>query len=98
MNSRLLIYSCIALVIIPIRSHGQERSTWLSGAVDAHGVRHAGRDFIGRAPWMNDVSYSVRPEYPYRERGQRHVGSGLFRLTLDLKSGSVRKVTIVKST
>ena len=47
---------------------------------------------------MNDVVHMVQPEYPQSERAQNHRGSGLLRLTLDFKTGSVAQVAILKST
>jgi TonB family protein len=61
-------------------------------AVDAKGLRHRGSE------WMNDLVVTSRPEYPRSERAQHHTGSGLLRLTLDLKTGSVTRVAIVRST
>jgi TonB family protein len=47
---------------------------------------------------MNDATKTVAPEYSYVAR-QRHIaGSGLFRLTLNLKTGTVSKVTVLQST
>jgi TonB family protein len=47
---------------------------------------------------MNDTITAVAPNYPDSERARRHTGSGLLRLTLDLKTGSVIRVAVVKST
>jgi TonB family protein len=98
MKSRVLVVaSYVIAFLVPITSHGQ-RSTWLSAAVDAKGVRHRGSDYPGRAPWMNDVIHMVKPDYPYAERAQHHQGSGLLRLELDMKTGSVTRIAIVTST
>ncbi len=79
--------------------HADDRSKWLSAAVDAQGVRHRGADYGGgRAPWINDATAKASPEYPEKEKKQGHAGSGLFRLTIDLTTGSVRKVRVVQST
>lgn len=40
----------------------------------------------------------VAPSYPYDERIQRHTGNGYFRVILDLKSGTVKMITVAKST
>lgn len=48
-------------------------------------------------PWMADVIKTVPPAYPYQDRARYHQGSGLFRVTLDSKSGSVTNVTVRKS-
>src|SRR6187551_2216636 len=69
-------------------------------AVNSAGKRFNEREFPEpkRAPWLRDVIKDVKPRYPYEERGKRHMGRGLFRMAIDLKTGSVRKVTIVRST
>src|ERR1700719_1108627 len=97
MKSRALVASYVIAFVVPITSNAQ-RSTWLSAALDAQGVRHRGSDYPGRAPWMNDVVHMVKPDYPYAERAQHHRGSGLLRLELDMKTGSVTRIAIVKST
>ena len=65
-----------------------------AGAVDAKGVRHQGRD----VDWTQDVIYSVRPNYPLSERALHHTGSVLLQLNLDLRTGRVTKVIVLKST
>ena len=68
-------------------------------AIDAQGVRHAARDYSGRpVPWRGDITKSVAPEYSYEDRTRHHEGSGLFRLTLDLKTGFVTDVLMIRST
>jgi TonB family protein len=85
-------------VLLPIASGADDRSRWNSAAVDAHSVRYQGRDYPNGGMWMKDVVYRVAPEYSLSERAQRHFGSGLLRLTLDLKTGTVTKVQILQST
>ena len=48
--------------------------------------------------WERDLIRTAPPLYPYADRARRHQGSGLFRLTLDLKTGGVIQVTVEKST
>jgi TonB family protein len=69
-------------------------------AVDARGVRHHASEYHGRTPpWETDrVKALPGPEYPYFDRRNLHQGSGLFRLTLDLRTGAVTNVAIIKST
>ncbi len=99
MNSRAFtVVSCVLAFLVPVASHGEGRSTWLSAAVDAKGVRYRGSEYVGTAPWMNDVTHTVTPDYPFDERAQHHKGSGLLRLSLDLRTGSVAKVALIKST
>ena len=70
-----------------------------TSAVDAKGVRHRGLDYPRkRPPWLQDVIKSVAPDYPDRDRILRHKGRGLFKLTLDLKTGEVAKVIVIRST
>jgi TonB family protein len=47
---------------------------------------------------MDDVIKRVNPDYPYTERARRMGGFGLYRVALDLKTGSVNKVTVIQST
>jgi TonB family protein len=91
--------ACVAVLISSPALNAQGRSSWwFSSAVDAQGVRHWGSDYPGRAPWMDDATKTVAPKYPYEDRARHQAGSGLFRLTLDLKTGSVTNVTIIQST
>jgi len=70
-----------------------------SSAVDANGVRHRAQDYGGRPPpWIDDQTKALAPEYPFEARRLRHEGSGLFRLTLDLRSGVVVNITVLRST
>jgi TonB family protein len=67
--------------------------------VDANEVRHLVSDYgEGRAPWDVDMLKFVRPDYPAEYRAQHIEGTGLFRITLDVKTGSVTNVTVLKST
>jgi len=92
----LAMLMCVASLISPVLS--QDASKLPGSAVDAHGVRHYWREpGKKKAPWIEDAIKKVRPQYPY-EAVQRHVtGSGLYRLTVDVNTGSVLKVTVVKS-
>src|SRR2546423_2036025 len=94
---RVFFICAAVLVVAPLR--GQGHASWhLSSGLDTHGVRHYGDQYPSRAPWMNDVIHTVSLEYPVSERALHHGGSGVARLTLDLKTGSVKKVTILRST
>jgi TonB family protein len=67
-------------------------------AVDAKRKAHFAIDYGPRhAPWTDDVTHKVRPEYPYVDRSAHHVGKGLYRLSLDLHTGAVTQVRIVRS-
>jgi TonB family protein len=63
-----------------------------ASAVDIHGKRH----FDGS--WFSDCVALGRPEYPVADRAQWHQGEGLFRITVDVKTGLVSKVAVIKST
>jgi TonB family protein len=63
-----------------------------SQAIDANGVRHTG------AKWQGDQARMLAPRYPYADRAAGHQGTGVFRLILDLNTGSVKKVSVMKST
>ncbi len=69
-------------------------------AVDAAGKRHFGsREFPGPdAPWIRDRLKFVMPVYSHGDRLTRRQGEGLFRIYIDLKTGFVTQVTVVKST
>ena len=86
------------MFIAPPALTAQGRSNWLSGAVDAKGVRYRGSDYPKGGMWMDDAIKTVPPEYPYAARSRHMAGSGLFRLTLNLKTGTVSKVTVLQST
>lgn len=96
----------IALVLIsaPILNvHGNEAFIGPSGtsssAVDARGVRYRSDNYPGRIPpWLADRVQVFAPDYPYADIRQHREGVGLFRLTLDLKTGVVTRVVTLKST
>jgi TonB family protein len=70
-----------------------------TGAVDASGVRHSGSDYGMKPPFLLDITNAVAPYGPHRsDRFPGPQGSGLFQLQLDLKTGSVTNVTVVRST
>jgi TonB family protein len=83
-----------------------QRGDPLSSAVDAKGVRHRGSDYVGPVPWMTDAVKQRRPDYPYELSARGIAGhviaprarSGLFRVTLDVMTGSVSKVAMIQST
>ena len=75
----------------------QPREGWT--AVDSSGKRLTQREFPDRnAVWLKDATKKVGPEYPYQDRARHHMGSGLFRMEIDLKTGLVGKVTMIRST
>jgi TonB family protein len=83
-----------AAAVVPSPVHGRPESF----AVDAKGMRHRGIDYNATPPWISDAIKTSAPEYPFQERLKHDQGSGIVRLTLDLKSGSVAQATVIKST
>lgn len=70
-----------------------------SVAVDVHGVTHSERLPAGTLPtWFKDCIRPIGPDYPYSARASGQTGVGRFRLRLDLKTGGVTQVTVIKST
>jgi TonB family protein len=83
----------------PVILSQQFSRQWASSAVDAKGGRHQASEYPkGHVPWIQDEVKTVKPDYPYTERAHRIGGFGLYRVTLDLKTGSVTKVTVIQST
>src|SRR5438128_7004760 len=97
-SSAFIIVSIGAALLVPVILNAQGPSDRLSGAVDAQGIRHRGSDYTGPAPWMNDAVKTVTPDYPYDYRARHIGGSGLFRATLNVNTGSVIDVAVLKST
>ena len=91
-----------ALLPISVFAQGQNNAEWWSygwSAVDNSGKQFTARQFAKQTPpWEKDVTKAAAPEYPYEERRRKHTGAGLFRMDIDLKTGSVRQVTVVRST
>jgi TonB family protein len=48
-------------------------------------------------PWAADIIKEVRPHLSASERAKHHSGEGLFRVILDLGTGTVRRVVVMKS-
>jgi TonB family protein len=77
---------------------GEIQRHWRSGR---EGVRHSASDYERkRPPWLLDITNAVAFD---RHRGSRGrflglQGRGLFQLKLDLKTGNVTRVTVLRST
>lgn len=104
-NTKWLLF--IVLAAIPMfHINGQIGSGTLNpssrrgSAVDANGVRHDGKDYPRgqHLPWLDDITLAYSPHYPYGDRVQHNHGRGIYRITLDLKTGSVTNVTVLEST
>lgn len=97
LRRRMVITLSICLVFGA--SHAREPGAPARGAVDARGVRHLANAYRGQTPpWISDIASSVGPEYSARDRTLYNQGTGLFRLTLDLKTGTVLRITVAQST
>ena len=89
------------LVSEPLKAQSASRSApqpeW--SAVDAEGVRHRPSDYGDkRAPWLADRVKFVQPNYPTEVRARHIQGTGRFRSALDVNTGSVTNVAVVRST
>jgi TonB family protein len=89
---------CMASLVSSRPLLSEEPSKEFPSAVDAQGVRHSWSNHKKNPPWIEDAIYKVKPQYPYEAKSRHITGSGLFRLTLELSTGSVAKVTVIKST
>jgi len=89
-----------ALLVSSTVGQGTQIASSQSSAVDSSGKRFTQREIPkGTQPaWLKDATKKVGPEYPYQDRAHHRTGSGLFRMEIDLKTGSVQKVTMIKST
>ena len=101
---KVVIYVAFIATLMPLqplKAQSDSRSPTKPepSAVDAKGVRHRMSDYgEGHAPWMDNMVKFVRPDYPSEYRARHIEGDGLFRIALDLNTGSVTKVTVLKST
>src|ERR1051326_5274490 len=66
--------------------------------IDAKGLRHESKESAGNAPWMRDLTHARMPAPLPGDRWEWYQGVGIFRLRIDLISGSARQVTILRST
>jgi TonB family protein len=101
----LIGFICVAACILPITLGARGSSAYLTregpngNAVDAKGVRYYGKNYPGRVPpWLADRTRAIGPEYSFHDRRYRNEGVGLFRLSVDLRTGLVSKVAILRST
>jgi TonB family protein len=95
----LALAALLSLAPLKAQSGSQSPAKPESSAVDAKGVRHRLTDYgEGRVPWMVGMVKFVKPDYPSEYRARHIEGTGLFRITLDVNTGSVGKVAVLKST
>jgi outer membrane biosynthesis protein TonB len=66
-----------------------------------HGITADNREITAAPnqprPWARDIIKQVRPHLSASDRAKHHEGEGLFRLILDVDTGTVRHVVILKS-
>ena len=66
--------------------------------IDAKSGRHESKESVGMAPWMRDLAYTRTPRPAPGARAQWYEGMGIFRVRIDPTAGTVREVTILRST
>jgi TonB family protein len=98
---RFLIMVMIVMALPQFASAGQMVSyiampTGIGHATDAKGVRYP------NAICMKDVLYADQPQYPYdanlgAAEARDIQANGLFRLSIDINTGRVMRVQIIKS-
>ena len=97
--SVLVAFLPAQVTAVPVILSQQLLSWWASSAVDAKGMRHQAKDYPkGHAPWIEDVTKQIAPEYSKLDQAHRVGGFGLYRVAVDLKTGSVKKVSVIQST
>jgi TonB family protein len=68
-------------------------------ALDAKGRRYLGSDYEKtEAPWKKDSLVRVLPDWSVEDRRRGNVGAGLYRMVVDVKTGKVASVTVLRST
>jgi TonB family protein len=89
------LFVSVAIFLVPAMSHGEDTT-----AVDAKGVRHHSNEYSTEQniPWLVDRLKCPAPKYPLWAFLNHNTGSGFFKIDLDLKTGAVTNVTMLKST
>jgi TonB family protein len=91
MNLTRAAFVCFALSVAPAKLFAQpEVAITASGKTVTVATGQ-------KPPWRADLINIAPVEYPYRDRMRNNQGSGLFRVTLDPKTGRVTDVTVRKS-
>ena len=85
----------VAIFLVPAMAQAADTS-----AIDANGVRHHANEYSTeqKIPWLIDRLKCPAPKYPLWAFLNQNTGSGQFRIDLDLKTGAVTNVTLLKST
>jgi TonB family protein len=95
----LIFFVCVSVLQAQQKQAYMNVNRVVGGAVDAKGLRHSTRDYpSGHPPWLDDCISVIAPKYPLEDLRLHHEGSGLFRLVLDLHTGRVKQVFLIKST
>jgi TonB family protein len=89
---------CVATAVVArTLSAAEQPDDQFGSAIDAQGIRHVGRSYGGPAPWLADAIFRPKPDYPFSERHLHHEGVAVFRLEIDLKTGSTTNVNMIQS-
>jgi TonB family protein len=89
------ILCCFA---VTVGAQAQQVHNQFGSAVDARGVRYVGHAWDSTcAPWKVDALFLPKPDYPYSERSLHHEGVAIFRLDLDLKTGTIANASMIQS-
>ena|GEM_PF-879167 len=99
----IICFASIAALLtserVSAQSASRSASELESSAVDVKGIRHLPSDYGDkRDAWMTDRVKFVQPNYPVGARARHNQGTGFFRATIDVKTGSVAEVSVLKST
>ena len=94
----LVVLLARAAYAIPVAPPGYEWR-YVARAVDTSRKAHFAIEYPKEhSPWRDDVVHMVPPKYPYADRSAHRSGKGLYRLSLDVSTGAVTNVRIVRST
>ena len=98
-TTSLVFFLCVSV------SQAQQKQSYLNvnrvmgSAVDANGLRHSARDYPGgHAPWLDDRVAVIAPKYPLEDLRLHHQGLCRVRVVLDLHTGRVKQIVLMKST
>jgi len=103
---RLILIAVITITFAAFTSRASElipyiaMPTGIGYAIDANDIRHP------NALCLRDAVYAPRPQYPYESTGMADPGtwtrnlegSGLYRLEINLVTGRVSRITVIKWT
>jgi TonB family protein len=93
-------FTMAVMLAWPLKAQSPSRSTTEpeSSAVDINGIRHGKSEYGDRTPWTADLIKFVKPDYPIESRARRAEGTGLFRMNVDVNTGAVTKIAVIRST